>query len=66
MMGIGYKAPVKCCQVSCVGEGPVMSVEPLKLDWGELQLLHKSTMSLELINDSPIPAEFNTTFVSSP
>ncbi|KAK0159232.1 hypothetical protein PV328_010140 [Microctonus aethiopoides] len=41
------------------GHGPVMSIVPKHLDFGDVELLQEKLMSLELINDSPIPANFN-------
>lgn len=64
ILGLGYKVPVQCCDVSCIGEGPVVSTEPTKLDWGEVPVLRKHTLTLELINDSPIPAEYKASMVS--
>ncbi|KAK0162784.1 hypothetical protein PV327_006530 [Microctonus hyperodae] len=41
------------------GHGPVISIAPKHLDFGDVELLQEKFMSLELINDSPIPANFN-------
>lgn len=46
------------------GHGPVMSIVPKHLDFGDVELLQDKLMSLELINDSPIPANFNAYIVN--
>lgn len=63
MLTMGEKSSSTICIVTCTGQGPVVSVEPIALDFGEIQVLEEKTMELSVINDSPIPAHFNGTLV---
>ena len=51
--------------VRCIGEGPVISVSPSQLDWGLCPVLTPVPKTLLLRNESSIPAEFETVFVST-
>nr|XP_034173204.1 hydrocephalus-inducing protein homolog isoform X3 [Osmia lignaria] len=59
MLTMGEKSSSTICIVTCTGQGPVISVEPIVLDFGDIQVLEEKTMELLVINDSPIPAHFN-------
>ncbi|PSN36187.1 hypothetical protein C0J52_12906 [Blattella germanica] len=58
LLVMGDKHPVPCCTVTCNGQGPVLSVEPKELMWGETSIVKQTTKELFLLNDSPIPATF--------
>ncbi|XP_031785390.1 hydrocephalus-inducing protein homolog isoform X3 [Nasonia vitripennis] len=62
LLSLGLETQSPCCKVICSGQGPLVSVEPSQLHWGEVQLLQKKYLTLELINDSPISAEFTSAF----
>ena len=53
--GGGGPITIKC---GCVGEGPVVSVEPLALDWGRIPVLCATGRSLVLRNESRLTADF--------
>ncbi|XP_054026269.1 hydrocephalus-inducing protein homolog [Dryobates pubescens] len=40
------------------GEGPVVSVHPSRIHFGSIQVLQEASRSLQLCNQSPIPAPF--------
>jgi hypothetical protein len=52
--------PDEPLEVRCgaIGEGPVMSVSPVKLDWGQQDVLVHADRQLLLTNESEIPAVF--------
>jgi len=58
MLTMGQQYPRLVCSVLCNGQGPVISVQPISLDFGEIEVLQKKVMSFRIINESPIPAEF--------
>ncbi|KAJ3047832.1 hypothetical protein HK097_011139 [Rhizophlyctis rosea] len=45
--------------ISAVGIGPNVVVGGMELNWGKIPVLKPLTMSLEVRNDSPIPAPYN-------
>ena len=51
-------------ELRCIGEGPVISVTPVKLAWGPCQVLIPVFKKVMLSNESLIPAEFECAFVS--
>ena len=63
MLRLGESSPSAVCTLICNGQGPVVSVEPNHLDWGNLTLLENKSLELTVTNDSPIPAEFITSLV---
>ena len=50
--------------IYCIGEGPVISVNPTHLSWGVWPVLTPNTKTVLLSNESLIPAEFECSFVS--
>uniref|UniRef100_A0A3Q2PEK1 HYDIN axonemal central pair apparatus protein n=1 Tax=Fundulus heteroclitus TaxID=8078 RepID=A0A3Q2PEK1_FUNHE len=46
--------------LSCIGEGPVVYVPVTQLKFGRIPVLMDVTRTLPLLNQSPIPAYFNT------
>ncbi|TPP57524.1 Hydrocephalus-inducing protein [Fasciola gigantica] len=44
--------------ITCVGEGPVIYIEPTKLDWGTIPVLQSNRKTITLTNESVIPAVF--------
>ncbi|KAG5334606.1 HYDIN protein, partial [Acromyrmex charruanus] len=61
MLTMGEQAPVTSCVIICNGQGPIVSVQPICLNFGEMQVLQEKVMSFNIINDSPIPAQFKLT-----
>ncbi|KYN44368.1 Hydrocephalus-inducing protein [Trachymyrmex septentrionalis] len=61
MLTMGEQAPVMSCVIICNGRGPVVSVQPICLNFGEIQVLQDKIMNFNIINDSPIPAQFKLT-----
>lgn len=47
----------------CVGEGPVVHVAPVELDWGQTPVLTDLSKSVILSNESLIPAPFSCAMV---
>lgn len=58
MLTMGEEAPITSCTINCIGQGPVVSVQPISLNFGEIQVLQNKVMNFRIINDSPIPAQF--------
>ncbi|XP_023247007.1 hydrocephalus-inducing protein-like [Copidosoma floridanum] len=56
----GLEKPVIYSEITCIGQGPVVSAEPSHLGWGEVRLLQEKSLTLTITNDSPISAEFTT------
>lgn len=52
-------------QLMCVGEGPVVHVDPVELDWGQTPVLSDLSKSVVLSNESLIPAPFICAMVSA-
>ena len=44
--------------LSCVGEGPVVHVMPLDMDWQHIPVLTDTPKTVRLSNESLIPAKF--------
>lgn len=63
MLTFGEKGPTSCCSISCNGQGPVVTVQPGALDFGDVDLLQEKTMMLNLTNDSPVPTQFEASLV---
>lgn len=61
-MTLGDSEAARCTLV-CNGQGPIISAQPLRLDWEEIGVLQESTKTVTLINDSPIPADFHIAMV---
>ncbi|XP_073706753.1 hydrocephalus-inducing protein homolog [Garra rufa] len=55
---LGRQDPPLELLLSCVGQGPSVSVTAAKLNFGCIPVLTDVTRTLELSNDSPIPARF--------
>lgn len=65
MLTIGQNLPVAVCKLSCTGQGPIISLQPTKMDFGDVQVLQEKIMKLKVISDSPIPAQFKISLVST-
>lgn len=65
MLTMGEQAPITSCMINCNGQGPVVSVQPICLNYGEIQVLQNKVMNFHIINDSPIPAQFKLTSVNN-
>lgn len=50
--------------IACIGEGPVVHVMPLELDWGVVPVLQDKPKKILLSNESLIPARFTAHMVS--
>ncbi|XP_067203900.1 hydrocephalus-inducing protein-like [Linepithema humile] len=61
MLTMGEQASVASCTIICNGQGPIVSVQPTCLNFGEIQVLQDKVMNFRIINDSPIPAQFKLT-----
>ncbi|KYQ52600.1 Hydrocephalus-inducing protein [Trachymyrmex zeteki] len=61
MLTMGEQAPVTSCVIISNGQGPVVSVQPICLNFGEILVLQDKVMNFNIINDSPIPAQFKLT-----
>ncbi|XP_038153742.1 hydrocephalus-inducing protein homolog [Cyprinodon tularosa] len=46
--------------LSCIGQGPIVWVPITQLKFGSIPVLTDETRTLSLLNQSPIPAHFNT------
>jgi len=64
MLTMGEQAPVMSCTIICNGQGPVISMQPICLNFKEIQVLQDKVMNFHIINDSPIPAQFKLASVS--
>lgn len=62
---MGEQTPITSCTIICNGQGPVVSAQPICLNFEELQVLQDKVMSFQIINDSPIPAQFKLTSVNN-
>ncbi|KAL0273824.1 UNVERIFIED_CONTAM: hypothetical protein PYX00_006405 [Menopon gallinae] len=61
----GNDTPMDVCQICCVGQGPVVTMKPTTLVWGEVSLLKLNTKELIINNESPIAATFVATMSKS-
>lgn len=50
-------------RLMCVGEGPVVHVTPLSLDWGQIPVLTDVSRVVTLSNESLIPSRFTAHMV---
>ncbi|XP_035679087.1 LOW QUALITY PROTEIN: hydrocephalus-inducing protein homolog [Branchiostoma floridae] len=55
----GSQDPPMQVHVCCVGEGPVVHVAPTELDWGDIRVLTDVHRTVQLSNESLIPAPFS-------
>ncbi|KAF7656193.1 hypothetical protein LDENG_00045060 [Lucifuga dentata] len=51
--------------LSCIGQGPIVHIQSLQLDFGKIPVLMDITRTLPMLNQSPIPARFNACMVHS-
>lgn len=65
MLTMGEQTPITSCTIICNGQGPVVSVQPICLNFGEIQVLQNKVMNFHIINDSSIPAQFKLTSVNN-
>ena len=49
--------------VTCIGEGPVVHIMPLDLDWKDITVLKDNSKTVRLSNESLIPARFTAHMV---
>ena len=49
--------------IACVGEGPVVHIMPLELEWGTVPVLQDKPKKILLSNESLIPAKFTAHMV---
>uniref|UniRef100_H2XZ27 Hydin adenylate kinase-like domain-containing protein n=1 Tax=Ciona intestinalis TaxID=7719 RepID=H2XZ27_CIOIN len=54
----GSPEPPLVCFLSCIGEGPVVHITPESMNWGQTEVLTPSVKTVELSNESLIPADF--------
>ncbi|XP_015224105.2 hydrocephalus-inducing protein homolog isoform X3 [Lepisosteus oculatus] len=54
----GSEEPPLGLHLSCIGEGPVVHVKVTEVDFGSIPVLTDITRTLQLSNQSPIPARF--------
>ena len=54
---------LQAVQVTCIGEGPVVHVTPLNLEWGQVPVLNDIPKVVHLSNESLIPAKFTAHMV---
>ena len=47
----------------CIGEGPVVHITPLSIDWKHIPVLVDVPQTLKLSNESLIPAHFTADLV---
>ena len=47
----------------CIGEGPVVHVTPLSLDWGQIPVLTDVVRVIKLSNESLVPSKFTAHMV---
>ncbi|XP_066585112.1 hydrocephalus-inducing protein homolog [Prorops nasuta] len=68
MKMLGEKLPVSYCEITCNGQGPVVSVEPECLNFGKVKLHVETPFKFSIVNHSPIPAycKLNMTNKNSP
>ncbi len=54
----GSMDPPLSVHLACIGEGPVVHIMPLDLDWGQIPVLTDTPKIIRLSNESLIPAKF--------
>lgn len=47
------------CMIKCNGQGPVVSIIPDIMDFGEIVCLKEQKKLFNVVNESPIPAELS-------
>lgn len=52
-------------QITCMGEGPVVNLSPLEMEWGQVPVLVDVPQKLVLANESLIPARFHAKMTRS-
>ena len=52
------------CHIRSIGEGPVIHIHPVQVDFGKIYVLKESSRSLNLSNQSFIPGLFKAHMVS--
>ena len=62
---LGSSDPPLAVNVNCLGEGPVISISPEKLEWGVVPVLSPTVKTLTIVNESSIDAEFETVLVGT-
>lgn len=65
MLTMGEQIPITSCTIISNGQGPVVSVQPISLNFGEMQVLQNKILNFHIINDSPISAQFKLTSVNN-
>ena len=55
--------PLQNMVLTCIGEGPVVHIMPLDLDWKEITVLTDNSKIFRLSNESLIPAKFTAHMV---
>lgn len=53
---LGNEYPAEMSSICCVGQGPVVTLTPSHLDWGEVHLLQEEPKDVLVVNECPIPA----------
>ncbi|KAF8564659.1 hypothetical protein P879_04214 [Paragonimus westermani] len=61
----GLKDRVMHVPVSCIGEGPVLYVEPTDLHWGTIPVLQSTPKVVKLTNESAIAASFEAKMINT-
>lgn len=64
-MVFGQEGASTFCIIKCTGRGPVVSIEPDEVNFGDVKLLTTVTNEVQIVSDSPIAAEFRAFFVSN-
>ncbi|KAL5021171.1 hypothetical protein ScPMuIL_000326 [Solemya velum] len=59
----GSPDPPLPVQLMCIGEGPVVHIQPMDLDWGLVPVLTNTPKTILLSNESLIPAKFTAHMV---
>ncbi|XP_066569678.1 hydrocephalus-inducing protein homolog [Amia ocellicauda] len=61
----GSEEPPLEVRLSCIGEGPVVHIKATEVDFGNIPVLTDISRTLQLSNQSPIPARFLAQMVRS-
>ena len=59
-----YSIFLQPVQLMCNGEGPVVHVTPLNLDWGQIPVLTDVVRVVTLSNESLVPSKFTAHMVN--
>lgn len=65
LLVFGHEGVREVCSISCVGQGPVVTVSATNIHWGDTPLLEEVQKTMMLSNESPIPATISIGLVSS-